>query len=104
MHQHSSPTKSQSDCLSVCPDLIYVSTMVVMDTPSTTIKVDKAKIAILMPNLITFTYKMNYGNPYQHLLDPLYPNKHNWQYNANASQQDNSGCIPKALWEQLPHM
>ena len=28
--------------------------------------------------------------------------QHNHQYQANTAQQDNAGCIPTALWEQLP--
>ena len=30
--------------------------------------------------------------------------QHNHQYNVNTAQQDNTGCIPKALWDQLPQM
>ena len=30
--------------------------------------------------------------------------QHNHQYQANTAQQNNAGSIPKALWDQLPHM
>ena len=32
----------------------------------------------------------------------FYISQYNQQYNVNASQQDNTGCIPKAVWEQFP--
>ena len=28
--------------------------------------------------------------------------QHNHQYNVNTAQQDNAGCIPKALWVSCP--
>ena len=31
-----------------------------------------------------------------------YISQHNQQYNVNATQQDNTGCIPKAVGEQFP--
>ena len=49
---------------------------------------------------ITSLYLWNYGN-----LSQLLPNLHNHLCIVNTAQQDNTGCIPKALWDQLlPHV
>ena len=53
-----------------------------------------------MPILISFSYPTNCGTPYQHQSFSI--SQHNQQYNVDATEQDNAGHIPKALWEQLP--